>query len=235
MKRIGTVVRLRRYPVKSMRGEDLERVKVESYGFVGDRIYAYVVDHSPNERFPWMSARQAAEMLLYKPTLLRGDAIEVESPDGKRYSIKDHNLEKSIEDKYGYEISLKYRESGCHDSKPISLLGLQTVRKLEEETRIQELAPERFRANIYAGWDNDEPFFEDTLVGKQLSIGDHPVKLEVVKKDSRCVIPTLDPINGRASPEVFETIQTNHAGTLGVYAEVLSTGEIERGDSISLG
>ncbi len=150
MKKIVNVARLRRYPVKSMKGEDLENVEVKSYGIVGDRIYAYVVDHSPNPRFPWMSARQAAEMLLYRPTFLGSDEIDIQSPDGKRYSINDRSLEQSLKEKYGYPISLKYRESGCQDSKPVSLLGLQTVKKLEEEIGIRELAPERFRANIYA-------------------------------------------------------------------------------------
>ncbi len=58
--------------------------------------------------------------------------------------------------------------------------------------------------------------------------------LKVVKKDSRCIIPTLDPMSAAASPRVLEVIKSNHAGTFGVYAEVISTGVIQRGDSISL-
>ena len=233
MEKIGTVARLRRYPVKSMRGEDLDSVTVESYGFVGDRIYAYVIDDAPNPRFPWMSARQAAEMLLYKPSFRRAGEIEIQTPYGEKYSVRDVALENTLEERYGYGVFLKHRESGCHDSKPVSILGIQTVKRLEEETGIGELEPERFRANIYADWETGEPFLEDRLIGSRLQIGEN-VMLKVVKKDSRCVIPTLDPRTGIASPGILEKIRSNHAGTFGVYAEVLSIGRINKGDVINL-
>lgn len=231
---IGKVTRLRRYPVKSMRGEDIARVSLESYGIVGDRIYAYLVDHAPSPRFPWMTARQASEMLLYKPKFVRSGELEVLSPDGKKYFITDPGLERHLEEKYGYGICLKYRESGCQDAKPVSIMGLQSLKKLSEEAGISDLAPERFRANIYADWVNNEPFFEDSLVGKVIKIGDSGVSLKIVKKDSRCVIPTLDPETGRAFPKVLETIKSSHAGCIGVYADVVSGGTIHQGDEISL-
>ncbi len=234
MNRIGEIARLRRYPVKSMRGEDLTEAQVESYGLLGDRIYAYVLDDAPNPRFPWMTARQAAEMLLYIPTYLPGDEIQVQSPDGKKYSITNGELEERLEAKYGCQISLKHRESGCHDSKAISVLGLQSIRKLHEETGIDELAPERFRANIYVSWDADEPFLEDELIGREVQIGEREVRLKIVKKDSRCIIPTLDPSTTQAFPEILETIKSNHGGCFGVYAEVASKGKISKGDPITL-
>jgi len=233
MKQIGKVSRLRRYPVKSMRGEDLQSVAVEAHGFLGDRTYSYVVDQAPNPHFPWMTARQAAEMLLYKPKILSSGEVEVQTPEGSSYLITDDRLEKMLEEKYGYEISLKHQASGCHDSKPVSLLGLQTIRELERETQIGELAAERFRANIYADWDSGEPFIEDTLLGKEIAIGKDGAVVKIVKKDSRCIIPTMDPKTSRASPVVLETIQAKHGGCFGVYTEVVSRGSISKGDVIS--
>jgi uncharacterized protein len=234
MKEIGKVSRLRRYPVKSMRGEDLESATVEAYGLLGDRAYSYVLDHAPNPRFPWMTARQAAQMLLYKPKITPSGEIEVETHEGSHYSISDTALEKSLEEKYGYPISLKHQQTGCHDAKPISLLGLSTIRKLEKETQITELAPERFRANIYADWNSGIPFLEDGLVGKEIAVGGDGVVLRIVKKDSRCVIPTLDPATSISNPEVLETIQIKHGGCFGVYAEVVSGGMIRLADSITV-
>jgi uncharacterized protein len=233
MKQIGKVTRLRRYPVKSMRGEDLQIAALEEYGFLGDRTYSYVIDHAPNPRFPWMTARQAAEMLLYKPKFLVSGEVEVQTPEGYSYLITDSWLEKLLEEKYGYEISLKHRVSGCHDSKPVSLLGLQTIRELERETQIGELAMERFRANIYADWDSAEPFAEDRLLGKKIAIGTEGAILKIVKKDSRCVIPTLDPETSMEQPIILETIQGNHGGCFGIYAEVVSRGSIRMDDAIS--
>lgn len=231
---IGRVARLRRYPVKSMGGEELARASVEPYGFSGDRIYAYVVDDAPNPRFPWMTARQASEMLLYKPKFVQSGEVEVFSPDGKKYSMTDAGLERHLEKKYGYAISLKYSESGWHDASPVSIMGLQSLTRLSQEAGIIDLAPERFRANIYADWENGEPFFEDSLVGKAIKIGDSGVTLKIVRKDSRCVIPTSDPETGRALPKVLETIQSSHAGCIGVYADVVCGGTIVRADDIYL-
>jgi len=234
MDELGSISRLRRYPVKSMRGEDLETAQVETYGIAGDRLYAYVLDHPPNPRFPWMTAREASEMLLYEPQFRSPGEIEVRTPDGGDYSISNLALEETLEQKYGHAISLIHKETGCHDSKPISLLGLATVQQLENETHIESLAPERFRANIYADWDSHVPFFEDELVGKEIQIGSEGVVLKVVKKDSRCVIPTRDPETSRESPRVLQTIKEKHGGCFGVYAEVVSVGTIKLADRISL-
>jgi uncharacterized protein len=233
MAAIGRVARLRRYPVKSMRGEELSVAAVNEYGLVGDREYAFTVDNSPNPKIPWMTARQANEMLLYKPRILSPSNVEVESPDGSRFTISDAELERLLEEKYGYQLSLRRSEGGCQDAKPLSIMGLQSVQKLAEEAGIDNLAPERFRANIYADWKSGGAFFEDQLVGKEIKLGDEVI-LRVVKKDSRCVIPTLDPDTSAASPAVLEKIQSLHAGCIGVYAETVKAGEIRVEDEISL-
>jgi uncharacterized protein YcbX len=38
--RVGPVVALSRYPVKSLRGEHLETLRVETRGVAGDRLFA---------------------------------------------------------------------------------------------------------------------------------------------------------------------------------------------------
>ena len=42
MERLGTLERLRRYPVKSMAGEDMQEARVTYAGLLGDRVYAFV-------------------------------------------------------------------------------------------------------------------------------------------------------------------------------------------------
>jgi uncharacterized protein len=234
MDSIGKVARLRRYPVKSMMGEDLQTAVLEPYGVVGDRVYAFVMDNAPNPKFPWMTAREVEEMLLYSPTSLSDFGVEVQSPDGSKFPITHIPFEKLIEEKSGRQISLIHRQSGCHDSKPVSILGLQTIKKLSSEMGAEDLAQERFRANIYGDWDSGEPFLEDTLLDRELSIGKNQVRLKIVKKDSRCVIPTLDPVTAISNPLVLETIKSRHNGCFGVYAEVVYPGTIKLGDSISV-
>lgn len=221
-----------RYPVKSMRGEELSTATIDKHGFAGDREYAFVIGDAPNPRLPWMTARHASGMLLYKAKTMFG-TVEVESPCGVKYLANDERLERELEEKYGYQISLKQSESGCHDSKPVSILGLQSIKQLGQEMGFEDLALERFRANIYADWTSGMPFLEDSLVGSELKVG-KTVVLNVVKKDSRCVIPTLDPTTACASPIVLERIKSSHGGFFGVYAEVAEPGDVKKDDDISL-
>ncbi len=230
MERIGRISKIRRYPVKSMMGEDLAKAILAPYGMVGDRVYAFIDDQNHNPRFPWMTARNANEMLLFKPNFLSDKEVVVRSPSGREYSITDPALERYFEEKYNFRMTLKYRESGCHDSKPVSLISSHTIESLGGETGL-ELAGERFRANIYVDWDNRMPFYEDELLGREITVGDGVI-LKIVKKDSRCVIPTLDPRTAAASPIILQTIQKNHGGCTGVYAEVEKPGQINLRDEI---
>ncbi len=238
MEEIGQIKFIRRYPVKSMMGEDLNEATIEISGIVGDRIYAFVDDKLKGNSFHWMTARQAPEFLLHKPRFAAHNkaglpGVVVICPDGREYSVVDKSFEEYLEAKYGYEISMKHSSRGCFDARPISLLSMQTVRQLEKETKLDYLAHERFRANFYADWSNDQPFYEDELLEKTLQIGER-VRIRIVKKDSRCVIPTLDPETSVASPVVLETIQKRHKGRTGVYAEVEETGTVRLGDRVVL-
>ena len=69
---VGHVESLWRYPVKSMRGEKLDTAFVGFSGIYGDRIYAL---HNPAARaaFPYLTARELAEMLLYQPKFRQPD------------------------------------------------------------------------------------------------------------------------------------------------------------------
>ncbi|MDA4111465.1 MAG: MOSC domain-containing protein [Thaumarchaeota archaeon] len=232
MTKIGAVKYLRRYPVKSMMGEDLDSAYLESYGITGDRVYAFINEENRNTRFPWMTARQAKELLLYRPQFASSQ-MEIESPEGRKFSISDQLFLELIEEKYGYPIVLRYDRTGSKDSKPISLISMQTVEALSSETGLT-LSHERFRANIYAEWHNGKPFFEDELVGRTLKIGEGGAVIKIVKKDSRCIIPTLDPKTSEPSPIVLETIKKNHKGCIGVYADVEGVGSMRAGDEIFL-
>ncbi len=231
MEEIGRVELIRRYPVKGMRGEDLDEAKVTSSGILGDRVYAYVDNNAPNPRFPWMTSRQGRSLLLFKPRfVLAPSEVEVEVSDGTKYSIKDEKLKKLIEDKYGYSLSLKFNPEGCFDSESISLFSLDTLHELEKETSIS-LDQRRFRANFYVSWASRKPFFEDELVGGTLRIGPEVI-IKVVEKDSRCVVPTLDPETASESPQLLKVIQKSHRGCAGVYAEVVRQGRVAVDDPI---
>lgn len=65
MERIGQLSILRRYPVKSMAGEDLQEARVSFAGLIGDRVFAFI-DNRNRSNFPWMTARQGRELILFQ-------------------------------------------------------------------------------------------------------------------------------------------------------------------------
>ena len=73
-----------------------------------------------------------------------------------------------------------------HDARPVSLISLQTIEALSAETNLT-LDHRRFRANFVVDWDSTGPFFEDSLVGRLVRIGDM-LEVMVVKNDARCVL-----------------------------------------------
>ena len=89
---IGTVDSLWRYPVKSMRGEELAEVFIGFGGIEGDRRFAFHSSAAPLD-FPFFTARQQTQMLRYRPRVDPDNgSIEVETPSGKTLAIDDPAL-----------------------------------------------------------------------------------------------------------------------------------------------
>jgi uncharacterized protein YcbX len=241
MEKLGTLRILRRYPFKSMAGEDLAEIFVTFAGLTGDRAYAFV-DKNNRSNFPWMTARQAHEMILSRPRYLESCLVseehpprnhfraEVVTPEGQTMSVDDPDFVSFFERRFGRQLELRFSERAMQDACPVSLLGAATIDSLSQETEMT-LDHRRFRANFYIAWDNRKPYFEDELVGERLQIGEK-LSLMIVKKDSRCVIITLDPSSGEASPQVFETVTRNHGRCFGVYASVIHEGVVRTGDPV---
>jgi uncharacterized protein len=241
LERVGTLADLRRYPVKSMAGEELAEARVTYAGIAGDRVYAFVDNHNKSD-FPWMTGRQGHDLILFKPRFLNslpavderpeaGDfALEVTTPAGDKFMMGDPNFTQFLERRFGRSLQLRFSERSMTDSRPLSIFGLGTLHGLSEETGIK-LDRRRFRANFYVRWDENTPFFEDQFVGRELQIGE-TVAVQVVKKDSRCVMITLDPDTSMPSPKVLESVYHGHGGCAGVYGAVLREGIVRAGDPV---
>jgi len=224
-----------------MAGEDLREVFVTYAGIAGDRAYAFIDPTNP-ANFPWMTGRLKREMILFRPRFLAppdpaGEhpprssfRSEVVTPEGRTLSVDDPAFTPFFEERFGRKLELRFSERAMHDACPISLLGLDSLQFLSQETGM-ELDQRRFRANFYVRWDNGKPFYENELVGATLRIGEK-LTVMVVKKDGRCVIITLDPSTAEASPKVLEIVAKNHANYLGVYGSVLREGIVRAGDAV---
>src|SRR6266478_2668384 len=63
---VATVESLWRYPVKSMRGEELDEMFAGYSGVYGDRLFAFKSSASP-KGFPYLTGREQRQMLRYRP------------------------------------------------------------------------------------------------------------------------------------------------------------------------
>lgn len=257
---VGQVESVWRYPVKSMRGEELPEIFVGFSGVYGDRLYAFKSSAAPTG-FPFLTGRNARAMLLYRPRFrdpekaarpanlveakalspllspLSADpadlAVEIETPSGRVLSVDDAGLLRELGALAGeaHSVSLLRSERGMTDCRPISLLSLQTVAQLGDEVGAA-LDKRRFRANVYL-YLTAGGFAENEFVGRRVRVGTEVV-VAVLDRDPRCQMITFDPETAIANPEVLRKVARGHEGAAGVYGAVLAEGMIRRDDPVTL-
>lgn len=258
---IGTVESVWRYPVKSMRGEELASAFLGFAGVYGDRWFAFC-SSAARAGFPFFTGREQEQMLRYRavyrhpermaapPNLAEAEAlapgatpvyttqedacVDVETPAGDIFAIDDPLLIAHLREgvRDRHELSLIRGERSMTDCRPISLFSLQTVRQLGEE--IGAIADKRrFRANLYLNLPSAEPFSENAFTGRTLQIGDK-ARIAVTDRDPRCKMITLDPDTAQANPDVLRAVARAHGGTAGVYGSVIVQGTVWPGDEVSV-
>ena len=256
---VGKVDSLWRYPVKSMRGEELDEAFASYSGIYGDRVFAF--RSSANHKgFPYFTAREQRKLLQYRPRFRHPDKashpinlieaqsrnanplladlaeliVDVETPDGKTVAIDDPVLIEMLRDDVDqkHQVTLMQSQRAMTDCRPVSIFSLQSARQLAEETRVR-VDKRRFRANIYVDLTSAEGFAENELVGRSVRIGPKAV-IAILERDSRCMIITLDPDTGEQAPAILKKVAQAHDGMAGVYGAVLVEGMLHKGDSIEL-
>lgn len=230
---VGRVAALWRYPVKSMAGEALPEAEVSWHGLAGDRRWAFVREGTTLSGFPWLTIRERAEMAHYRPSFAdpaRPDksATLVRSPAGSEYAVEDPAL---VAELWPAGARLIKQDRGCFDSFPLSLISTRTIAAIGERVGAT-LDPRRFRPNLLVETDGDEPFQEDSWLGRELRIG--TLRMRVDRRDGRCVITTIDPDTLERMPEVLRTVAREREGKLGVYGSTVSPGRVAVGDLVHL-
>ncbi len=160
--------------------------------------------------------------------------VDVETPAGKTVAIDEPALIELLRDGIDekHHLTLLRSDRALTDCRPLSLISVQSVRQLAEETGIA-VDKRRFRANIYLDLTSAEGFAEDDFVGHSLRIGSK-VTLSILQRDGRCMVITLDPETGEKAPAVLKTVAQVHDGMAGIYAAVLVEGMVRKGDPVTL-
>lgn len=260
MTMIGSVVSAWRYPVKGMRGEQMERMFLSYSGVYGDRAFSFRSPSAP-PGFPYHTAREQEDLLLYQPAFRSaGDvvqppnlaeaeaiapgitpvfadpaafAVDVVRPDGSTVPIEDPGLLDEIRRSRddGAEITLVYSERPMTDCRPISVFSLSSARQLGEELGMA-IDVRRFRPNLCIDLEAGA-FAENALVGRNLRIGDKAV-IAILERDPRCKMISLDPDTGDHDPKILQHVAQAHEGHAGLYAAVIAEGIIRPGDAITV-
>jgi uncharacterized protein YcbX len=256
---VGKIDSLWRYPVKSMRGEELDEAFAGYSGIYGDRLFAFrsSVNH---KGFPYLTAREQRRLLQYRPrfrfpdkatrpvNLIEAESknanplsadlaelvVDVETPDGETLAIDDpvliETLRVDIDPKH--QVTLMQSQRAMTDCRPVSIFSLQSAQQLAEETGTP-VDKRRFRANVYVDLTSSKGFAENELVGRSLRIGPKVV-IMILERDARCVVITLDPDTGEQAPAILKKVAQAHDGMAGVYGAVLVEGMLHKGDSVEV-
>jgi uncharacterized protein YcbX len=100
---VGTVAVLRRYPVKSMLGEDLRACEVTGRGLTGDRVLGLVhretgkVASAKNPRL-WRS--------LLRLSAASGPDVKITFPDGTSMAAADPGIDAALSEFLGHDVTL---------------------------------------------------------------------------------------------------------------------------------
>lgn len=235
------VLEIHRYPVKSMLGERLESVEVDDRGLVGDRWWAV---REAGGRFA--SGKDSRRFHRMDPVfecsaaLVDGSKTLIRLPDGSSVPAADPSAGERLSELFGESVELvregETRRPGLgvvqhYDAAPVSLIGTATLGALARALGDDApLDPRRFRVNFVV--ETEEPYVEDTWVGRSLMVG--RVQLYVTEQIERC--RTVDVRQGEVPRHgrILKTLGANRDLMLAVYAEPVVTGTIAVGDTIQL-
>ena len=240
---IGRISAIFRYPVKSMAGELLDVARLSWHGIEGDRRLAF---RRLNDKtgFPWLSASQLPQLLLYKPFRIDSNTAEllpthVRTPVGKEYELRSDELREEISSRYGSAVELMNLKHGIFDEACISVISLSTVHCIRRESGRGDDPSDlrRFRPNVVIETDSPVPFAEDRWVGRTLMFGEgnSGAAVRVTMKDERCVMVNLDPDTAERASQVMKTIVRLNENYAGVYGTVVRAGDLRVGQVVTLG
>jgi len=265
---LGQVASIRRYPVKSMIGEELKVAEVTATGLVGDRVLALIdretgkVASAKNPRLwpnffahsaAWLSpSRNARSMPLVRIGLPGGQSMTTEDPQleqqlsaGLGRAVRIQRLSDEIVTSEGYwpdfdwlanrdeMFEFPLPQGTFFDGMTIHLLTTATLECLRTASPESRFDVARFRPNfVIKTPDGETGFVEDNWIGKTLALGD--VTFHIERPCPRCVMTTLSQGSLPKDSAVLRTAVQRHAGNVGVYATVVTSGQVRCGDAVRI-
>lgn len=230
--RIGRVVGLARYPVKSMAGEQVTCAELTERGMVGDRSWAaYTADGGIASGKTTRRFRRVDGLLDLRARSGADEVPLVDLPDGRGRRADDPSTSAALSSVIGQDLRLRPEvEVAHHDECAVHVITTAGLRHLEQLIG-GPVQASRFRANIVLDVEGTG-FVEDAWQGRHLVIGPQVV-LRLGPGMPRCVMV------GLAQPHEYLDRQARllkvlgqvHDMEFGLQADVVRAGTITCGDS----
>src|SRR6266536_2874148 len=118
------------------------------------------------------------------------------------------------------------------DYAAVHLLTTATLDRLRALYPQGRFEVRRFRPNVVVAGD-EGGFVENDWIGHTLAVGDE-VRLRVTGPCPRCVMTTLQQSDLPKDPGILRTAAQHNQANVGVYADVIGSGTIRRGDLVTL-
>ncbi|MFG2501383.1 MOSC domain-containing protein [Streptomyces sp. NPDC048441] len=225
----GAVVGLVRFPVKSMLGEERERLVLDERGVAGDRLWALRYEDGKlgsgknSRRF-----RRTPGMLEYAAAYEDGGPV-VTTPDGETLRPGDPR----IGELFGAGVELAREGEVSHqDAGAASLVGTASLHALGELLGDADPADvRRLRKNIVVG--TEEPWVEEDWVGREIAF-DGGLRLRVTERIERCVMTTQAQRGLPADNRILKTLTATRGMCIGVYADVVTPGTLALGAKVAV-
>lgn len=208
------VSELWRYPVKSLKGEPLERAEVTLTGIPGDREIAVL-----SQEGRLFTSRSRPRLLALRAELAAGGAVTIngfgwESPEAVALASEAVGQPAKL---------VRIPQPDAFDVLPLLIATDGTVQHLGIDRR-------RLRPNIViAGVDGLK---ERDWPGGVIAIGD--VRIRAVKLRERCVMTTYDPDTQEQDKSVLLRIVRELDGTAALDCSVIEPGLVRVGDPVQV-
>jgi uncharacterized protein len=226
---VGTAVALRRYPVKSMLGEELAELELDAGGVLGDRALA-LVDRETG-RVATAKHPRLWRTLLKCSASRNGDDVRIRVPDGRTVDASD--ADRTLSAVLGRDVHLTaVRPAGAEVERPapedvlehgveadVPFATLEIAQGTPGGTFV-DYAPVhlistatvahvgvealRYRPNLVVEMPGGRPFAENDWVGREITVGG--VRLRGLLPTPRCSVPTLEHGELPRSPQAVRRV-----------------------------
>ncbi|MEB3365792.1 MOSC domain-containing protein [Saccharopolyspora mangrovi] len=236
---MSQVLELSRWPVKSLRGEQVTAARFDERGMAGDRAYA-LLDERPNRAGNVLTVRQNQTLLSWSASY--GDLPDpvepptLSGPDDQRLSWDDPKLADVLAESLAVPVRLNPAD-GQQDRGPTVLVTFESSRRGLGEELGAEVDLRRFRTNLHV--DADLPPFaeQDWEPGATITAGE--VELTVTGDHAgpciRCAVPSWDAAGRERWRELQAHLIQHHENKFGVIMRVTRPGTVGVGDAVEAG